>query len=281
MKKAAIITPSWIWNAERAGYAVTSMASMLNAAWIGLDHYVIDDSKIEEKEAKDGRGIAKKAAESIYRDCKMLDGDDEGMLDATISAARWARSEGAELVFLHLDDTFYVHPCRQLMKWAIEAMSKDDNLKVIHLSNFPLLDKTSSKELGNLTYLEVGKDEVRFDTTVLKPTRYDDFTLWSSPFEEGMVSRFWPLACWFAFYEADFFIDLMERFADSPPDSVPSVHAGTLAGVEVFYRDPTNWMEVVERGGSLGHINMQFGGLEMHRNKNFMELVGFPNRAVL
>ena len=263
MKTAAIITPSKIWDNERTNYASAAMQSMRQAD-IRLPHYVVDDSPPKNKDA----------AKRIYKDAKFVDGGGADMTNALLMAARMARNDGIKLIFIHLDDQFYIPYCQRLMTWAIDAMTKENDLKIVPLSGFPLLNSDCTKESGNRTHLSIG-NKVSFEHVSLNPIRYDEYTLWISPLEKEMIlRRFWPLILWFTFYDIDFLTDALVRFQTQTPAS------NTLGKAELFYKEPKNWNLLTKQGGKIGYINMQFGGFEMQRNKNFMELLNLPNESV-
>jgi hypothetical protein len=55
-----------------------------------------------------------------------------------------------------------------------------------------------------------------------------------------------------------------------------------LGSVEAAFQKPKIWQAFIKKyPGELGYINMQFGGLEMHRNKNWHTLINYPNNPVL
>lgn len=268
--KTYIITPSKtnkssddVLDYQRIAFATASMASLRECMNI-FPHLVVDDSPDESY------------TQNIYQHCDIIRGNNSGMLDATLKAAKIAKNRGAEVVFLHLDDMYYVKQAKDLALYATDAMSLDSELKVVHLSGFPLLDGKCLPEKGNKTYLKIKEESLAFDLVELRGKKKKKYTLWWSFFEPNMINgSYWPLALWFAFYRVDFLISLIERLVIIDPK------ATTLSAAESFYRRKENWGKVVsESPGKLGYINMQFGGLEMHRNVNFLNLVSMPNVEV-
>jgi hypothetical protein len=87
-------------------------------------------------------------------------------------------------------------------------------------------------------------------------------------------ANFWVIAMWLAVYRADF----LEKLLTLTPQ-VASLRG--LNQVEVYYKDRLNWQRALSQfSGKIGFINLQFGGLEMHRNQNWRDLIQLPNVAV-
>ena len=55
-----------------------------------------------------------------------------------------------------------------------------------------------------------------------------------------------------------------------------------LAHVELYFKNGVGFQSLIEAppDGSFGYINMQFGGIEMHRNKNWEMLLSMPNDPI-
>ena len=185
------------------------------------------------------------------------------MLDAT----REARKVGAKYCFLHLDDHVYLPLFGQLLKHGYDALEANPDLMWTRYSGYPLIyEKRAALEKDN--------DEVRFDAVTLRPWRTPEYTLWWDSLEDKSVrGRYWPIAMWFCIFR----LVVLERLLEQAPTG-----AGRhLADVEVFYKQESNWEKFVSStGGKFGYINMQYGGIEMHRNKNWRELMRISNDEI-
>jgi hypothetical protein len=118
-------------------------------------------------------------------------------------------------------------------------------------------------------------DRITFDGVRLAPWRHDDFTVWSSPLtKEVNTGRYWPIAMWFCIYRLSFLQMLLEWAV--------SEGAKHLAHVELYYKNAGGFQRVLDSApnGWFGYINMQFGGIEMHRNRNWEALLSMPNSAI-
>lgn len=262
----AILTPSYINSPERADFAQASLDSLTRAGGGEFPHVVVDDTLLVESK------IARMLVSRLYHkpNITFIQRRRRGSASALLDAVREARKQGAELAFIHLDDNVYVPELGPLLEHASDAFQRDAELVEVHLSGYPILSKDCTPERGNCTIIDVDDDVVFFDRVRLQPTRYDGYTLWWSYFHEDMADgEYWPIVMWQAVYRAEFLEGLLTR------DPAPNLRS--LGAVEVYYK--ADW-RVASLAGKLGYINMQFAGLEMQRNHNWRELIGYTNVAV-
>jgi hypothetical protein len=274
----ALITPSYIGSSERIGFASRSLKSLTDAIDGHYPLIVVDD-------VPRGKGRVKRFipqwrylihAYRIYRapHIRLIRQFGRSSRAATLRAVQVARQQGCDLVFLHLDDNVYLPYMDTLLRHTIHAFQQDAELSCVHLTGYPILSKACTPEQGNLTGIRVEQDRVTFDSVSLQPTRYEDYTLWWSYLHPDMVDGgYWPFTMWFIVYRAD----LLEQLLTF--DKV--THIRGLNEVELYYKDKTNWQQALAHfSGKVGYVNMQFGGLEMQRNKNWDDLIYLPNQAV-
>lgn len=284
--KLSIVTPSYVSSQERMKFAVRSLESLRNALQEPYEHVVVDDRPRLSFPLPGGRSVDLPvtdpiwgdAAETIYDgpNVTLLRGSGGDSISATLRGVREVKKRGADLVFLHLDDNIYVPQMGNLLKYARDAFQREEALQHLHLAGGPMLSDDCSPAEGNRSLIEIrnGGDEVVFDDIVFRPDRTDEYTLWSSPFDESMHSeRFWPIVGWSSVFRVEFLEWLLTR------DGVSNLP--NLGQWEVYYRQAEHWDEVIKFGGRLGYINMQFGGLEMHHNRNWRELIEYPNNPVI
>jgi len=261
----AVISPSYINSLRRANFAQDSLESLRAAGGRWFPHIVVDDRPRTQAQ------IAA-AASRIYQgpNITFIQRFSHGSISALLDALREARKQGADLLFIHLDDCVYVPELGSLLEHARDAFEKDEELVAVRLSDYPILSKDCTPELGNRTRIDVGENLVSFDRVHLQPTRHKDYTLWWAYFDDKMADgEYWPIAMWQAVYRAEF----LERLLTHEPVA----KLGSLGQVELYYK--TNWRSA-SLAGKLAYINMQFAGLEMHRNRNWRELIRYSNEAV-
>jgi hypothetical protein len=277
---AALITPSYIDSAERASYAEKSLSLLREAVDGEYRHVVVDDyPRIDLPARLWVPDLANRDwAPEIYEgdNIHLVRQWGNSSTQATRRAVRIAEEQGADLVFLHLDDNVYIPIFRELFEKAIDAFRRRPTLKMVRLTGVPILSDACTVDDGNRTELDIGDDVVRFENLELRPQRYDDYTLWTSPFHEALVQgRYYPIPMWFTLFRASFLRHLFELCDEA------GAQVNALADVETFFKDEDHWENVVdELNGEIGYINMQFGGLEMHWNTNWKELVERPNVPV-
>jgi len=285
MMRLCIVTPSYISSHERSKFAVRSLESLRAATDQPYDHVVVDDWPRLSLPIPGNRSVKLPipdpfwidAATTVYDEphtdtVRRVRGDS---VSATLRGVREARKRGSDLVFLHLDDNIYVPQMGRLLEYARDAFTNDNTLQHVQLSGAPMLSDDCTPEEGNRSLIEIDDDgnAVVFDDITFRPDRADEYTLWSAPFGESMLSeRFWPVVGWSSVFRIDFLEWLLTRegVTDLP----------NLGQWEVYYRRSENWERVMDYGGRLGYINMQFGGLEMHHNQNWRELLSYPNEPV-
>ncbi|MCS3657964.1 inhibitor of KinA sporulation pathway (predicted exonuclease) [Salinibacter ruber] len=284
--KTVLITPSYVSSAERASYAEKSLSLLREAVGEKYSHIVVDDYPrirpypytrfLSRLWIPDFRNMNR--ASQVYEgeNIRLVRQWGNSSTRATMRALRIAEGQGADLVFLHLDDNAYISIFQDLFEKAIDAFRRRPKLKMVRLTDTPILSNDCTEEQGNRTELEIEDDVIRFENLELRPQRYDNYTLWTSPFHKDLAKgEYFPITMWFTLFRASFLHRLFEICTTT--DS----YASPLVDVERFYKDVDQWREVVDDlSGELGYINMQFGGLEMHQNKNWKELVNLPNHPV-
>ncbi len=278
MPKTFVITPSYIASEARVEFASKSFSSIWNILGDQYPFIVVDD-------IPRGKSIFKllpnfkyfPKCREIYNkeNIQILRQYGRGSRLATLRAVREAKKQGADLVFIHLDDNIYVPPLKELMEFANDAFAQDSELLAIKLTDEPILSNKCNPTLGNLSEIKIENDEIKFDKVTLKPTRFHDYTLWWSYYEENMVDKdYWPISLWSILYRVDFLEKLLTGKGKD--------HLKHLVDIEHFYRKKANWVqEVRETKGKIGYINMQFVGIEMQNNLNWMDLIQYPNTPVL
>lgn len=277
-QKLIFITPSYINNLEREQFAKKSLTSLMENTDSEYELIVVDDipkSKIP---------VLGKILKSRFYDSasKIYNGDNitlirqssSGSVPALKEALTIAEEKGATHIYIHLDDNIYLPILKNLIKFSLDAFSKNPKLAKARLSARPLLSADCTKELGNLTNIKLEDDKITFNNIELKPIRQEDYTLWWSYFHNDMVDEFWPIALWGGVYRLDFLKKILFNKNAS--------NITHLAGLELFYKDKKNWIKFLKDNDNnkIGYINMQFCGLEMHRNKNWNELINYPNNEV-
>jgi len=179
-------------------------------------------------------------------------------------------------VFMHMDDNCYLPVAGPLVQQAVRAMDDDESLGVVRMTCYPMVGSFCNPELGNKTLLTIRDESVSFEQIKLTPRRYEDFTLWSSPYQpESNDGTFHPLTLWSVIYRIDFLEKLL-----SHPDLRQCLH---LTHAESYYRKPEHYREFMSwYQGKFGFINMQYVGYETHQNEGrWQEIVNRPNTPVL
>lgn len=267
--KLAIVTPTWIPNQKRAQFAEKALGSLREALGNTYPHIVVDSlPKAKSPYRGMGRAIYDKPNITYIQYPEQLFGS-----LALLPAVREAQNQGADLCFIHLDDDVYVPELRPLLAHSCDAFGRNEGLAQIRLIGYPISDKYCTAELGNRTQLTITADGVSFPGVCLKSDRQPDYTLWSTPFRDGVLeSRCWPIVLWLSVYRTEALEKLLTR-------AIAHEHT-ELGRTELYYREKDNWPQLW-LSQKLGFINMQFGGGEMHRNpKRWQELISFPNIEV-
>lgn len=268
--KLAIVTPSHIYSEQRARFARYSLDSLKSVVGETYPHIVVDSLPGSGPTWYGiGKEIYNEPNVTYIQYPKRLGG-----ATALLLAIREARKQGFDLCFIHLDDSVYIPKLRDLLKYAHDAFERDEELMEVFMVGHPILNKYCSPRLGNLSMIDVSADSVTFEEIRLSPTRREDYTLWWSYMHEDMVGKaFWPIYAWMVMYRIDF----LEKVLTFEPVCEVTV----LGAIEDYYRHRGGWLELLKRfPGKLGYINMQFGGLEIHRNANWREIITFPNSEV-
>ena len=275
LKPLAILTPSRITTAQRYGFSKSSMDSLLQRlGGTPVSVVVVHDSpgwkNVIPKPLRclsgqlrwDGR------AKEIYAGPAVtwVDGEGSGSATALLLAVKVALAEGKTYGFIHLDDHVYGDRFRDILTSGLRAMEERPNLLWTRFSGYPVMYE------GKVPLVPNGNNQIAFDGVTLSPWRHDDCTVWSSPLTRAVNSgRYWPIAMWFCIYRLSVLEMLLEW----------AVAEGTkhLAHVELYFKNGVGFQRLLDTipHGSFGYINMQFGGIEMHRNKNWEMLLSMPN----
>jgi hypothetical protein len=274
--KIAIITPSYINSRTRFLFAKKSMESLESILNNRYHHIVVDDKPkstivFPNKLHPWLPGLKwHKKSNEIYDkpNVSIIERFVSGSASAVLRSVREAINKGKSFGFIHLDDHVYIPTLKSLIDHASKEFDYDSSLMMVRFSGYPLIHN----DFVPLTY---ENDQILIDSVVLRPQRRKDYTLWWSFFNENSVDGgYWPIALWFCLYRLDFLEELLSY--------APVQRIRNLGHVELFYKDKDNWRQFLKRvEGKFGYINMQFGGFEMHRNKNWQELLQLPNEAVI
>ena len=287
--KLVTVTPSYIDCEKRLQYASASVRSLIEAFGSRYEHIIINDvprtiNHCKAAMTNSPAGIYQ-APSQVY--CKnnmlLINRFGRGSASATLQAVILARKRGADLVFIHLDDNVYIPILNELIEYSIDAFARDYELMQIRMSGYPIIWKGNSRELGNTSQLEIHSDSIRFDNILLTPTRRRLYSAWTSDLSAIPAhGSFHPIILWSAVYRADFLESLLKFSWGLSPKS--------LGHIESYYKKRDGWYRTLggipwcrqcpRLSGKLGFINMQFGGLEMHRDKNWEELIQMSNTAI-
>lgn len=278
-EKLAILTPSRITTAQRYAFAKASLESLHNGLQ-GLtpDHIVVHDSPAYKRFfPKSLRHLNSSLnwdsrARGIYNysETTWLTGKNTGSAAALLTAVKVALDSGKTYGFIHLDDHVYTEECGILFSHGLEAMQENQNLLWVRFSGYPVIYQ-------NRLPFQLGLDgEISFDGVRLTPTRTEKYTLWRSRLsDESIRGDYWPIALWFCIYKLSVLKAILEWAIENK--------AKHLAHAELFYKNGTGFTRLLDRfpSGEFGYINMQFGGIEMHRNPNWRGLMALSNEEVL
>jgi hypothetical protein len=274
----AILTPSRITTAQRYGFSKSSMDSLLTRLdGAPVSVVVVHDSPgwknliPKSLRALSGQLQWDGRAKEIYAGPAVtwVDGEGTGSATALLLAVKVAIAEGKTYGFIHLDDHVYGDRFRAVLTSGLRAMEERPNLLWTRFSGYPVMYE------GKVPLVPDDNGQIMFDGVTLSPWRHEDFTLWSSGLTQEVNSgRYWPVAMWFCIYRLSVLEKLLEW----------AVAKGTkhLAHVELYFKNGVGFQRLIEAypDGSFGYINMQFGGIEMHRNKNWEALLSMPNDPI-
>ena len=271
--KLAILTPSYINSNLRSKYAKTCFDSIQVLST--YDHIIINDvhpfSKYVPKSIKSLIAPFKynQMAENIYmgQNITLINRIRDGSASALLDGVLYARKLKAKYVFINLDDHIYIPQIADLVKHSIDAFSCNNSLLMVRFSGYPLI-------YNDKIPIVCREDKIKFDSISLIPTRKHDYTLWAATFSQNSIdNNYWPIALWFCIYQVDF-LEKILTFCDINKYK-------SLGLVESFYKKPANWKRLLDEvSGQFGYINMQFGGFEMHRNKNWKNMINEPNEPI-
>ncbi len=176
---------------------------------------------------------------------------------------------GAEYGFIHLDDHVYREGFRELLEYGIDALETNPDLLWVRYSGYPII-------CNGRPQLEISRDRVRFDTVDLRASRDPGYTLWWSGLDSEVIrGKYWPVAMWFCVYRLPVLAQLL--------DWALARHVYHLGQAELYFKqaDGFSCLQQAYPEGRFGYINMQYGGIEMHRNANWRELLRLPNDPIL
>jgi len=277
LRQTVILAPSLIASRKRHNLAVASLKSLRQGIGGDIPLYVVHDNPTRPRllpVALSGLLPAvrwDRTAESVYSgsNIRLIRRVGCGSASALREAVAAASVNGASYGFIHLDDQVYREDFRILMAHGLDALANDPDLLWVRYSGYPLICKDRPR-------LEVVSNRLSFDTVNLKPARRENYTLWWSPLEPDLIrGRYWPVAMWFCIYRLPLLAQLLDwALADG------ALH---LAHVELYYKQEQGFTRLQRAypTGRFGYVNMQYGGIEMHRNANWRELMSLPNEPVL
>ncbi len=276
-KPLATVTPSFLPDAYRSRMAQEAYRSFRQQAPPGHPHYVVDDTPAEgRRPGLIERFRAYEGPDSVYAapGIRLTKRGGGGMTTATLDAVRQAIADGAELIFIHLDDCVYNDTFADLLRWGVDAMSQDPDLVYVRTGGYPLLHEASPPRLGNRAKIQHHDGTVTFDDIRLRALRRPEYTLWWSDFHErANGGAFWPLPMWHVIYQARFLLGLLEL-----GDQVGTPRLGDL---EAYFKRDETWPEARRHlRGRFGFINMQFGGWEIHRTRIWKRIGKYANDAI-
>lgn len=277
-QELAILTPSRITTEQRHGFASASCASLKECLQgATMPHVVVHDSPISKRILPEPlhklvtplRWDAK--AKAVYESAQLtwLEGDGTGSAGALLKAVDAAIANGQSFGFIHLDDHVYTESFGSLLLKGLSAMAADDNLLWTRFSGYPIMYNGRERLVPNQN------DQIVFDGVALSPKRFENYTLWMSPLSiAGNSERYWPVAMWFCIYRLPVLKQMLEWAL---------VHQTKhLAHVEVYFKSRGGFEKLLQAypNGGFGYINMQFGGIEMHHNRNWSSLLKMSNEEV-
>lgn len=278
LQELAILTPSRITTEQRRDFAsasYTSLEKCLQGAT--LPHVVVHDSP---KSKKTLPKLLHKWVSSVHWDAQAkaiygspqltwLEGDGNGSAGALLKAVDAAIANGQSFGFIHLDDHVYTESFGQLLVKGLSAMAADDNLLWTRFSGYPIMYDGRERLAPNQD------DQIVFDGVALSPKRSENYTLWmSSLTSEANSGKYWPVAMWFCIYRLPVLKHMLEWAL--------AHQTKHLAHVEVYFKSRGGFEKLLEAypNGGFGYINMQFGGIEMHHNRNWPSLLKMSNEEV-
>ena len=285
--KLCLLTPSYIDSEERLDYASDSYMSLVDALDFNkLRHFVVDDSdpiyldylRRSEHKNKLVNLYSAGAPTLVYRKKPL------GSATAMLEAVNLALAEGFKLGFIHLDDQIYNAEFHTLLSSACVAMRSDDQIAWLRFSGYPLIHGGSQK-------FSIDNDIIDIEGIPFTPSRSRKFTTWLSSFEstkKADAKNYWPVAMWHSLYRLDVLKVMLERglsllggfYTLKRRIMRQSMH---LCHIELTYKSRFGFNSLIQNypTGKYGYVNMQFGGIEIHRNKNWEELMKLNNEPVL
>jgi hypothetical protein len=276
LDQLAVITPSRIESQKRFDLASASFQSLQSMIGEEVPHYVVHDRarhvhyvpKLLHPVLSAARWDL--TAEQIYSSgaTYIIRRVGRGSASALSTAITAAMTDGMTFGFIHLDDQVYSDDFRSLLSHGLDAMTEHPDLLWVRFSGYPIM-------CNDRPELQVIQDRIRFDGIELTPNRVEDYTLWSSPLTLACIDgRYWPVAMWFCIYRLE---ELGQILSWAREGSM--LH---LAHVERHLKQPEGFKRLLQAypNGKFGYINMQYGGIEMHRNANWKGLLQLPNAPI-
>jgi hypothetical protein len=110
----------------------------------------------------------------------------------------------------------------------------------------------------------------------LQARRNGTYTLWSAPFESTAIAgNYFVVSMWFCVYRLTVLLRLLDLAAQQQ-----MTH---LVHIEDFFKRSKGYavLRQMYPEGRYGYINMQRGGIEMHRNKRWRSIMQDANAPIL
>jgi hypothetical protein len=253
--EAAIITPVKIYNFKRFFLNKKSFESLeLSLRQNFLNIIVLDyPSKLNFLLYFLSDLLHKRYIKKGY---VVLNGNGKGSLSALKIGLHYCVSKNINKCFLNLDDHIFIKEFHFLSTCAIDSLNSNNDLVYVRLSGYPLIGQTSSKMVKS-------NINVCFDNINLLKKEFANYNLWYSYFDVDVFkdSKYWFIPLWFCYYKVDFLISLFNKI-----DDLDVKHLGQA---EDFIKNNASISLRFINKFSFGFINMQFGGFEMHRNRDY------------
>lgn len=279
-KKLAVICPSKVSNKERYNFATASLESLLTL-FPNQDLQIIVTHDLHKSDQSKTSKIVellkqpyKWDVEAVQfyksRGVDVLIGNNHGSAIALLNCVERAIERGFDFVFIHLDDHIYINNFKELIMYGCEFMEQEPKCLWSRFSGYPLI-------YNGPNVFNFQEQKLCFDGVQLARIAFPKYTSWVSEINDNTnQGRYWPVSMWFTIYRATFLREILKYSIDNDG----SRH---LANVEDFYKNKGGFAYLVDNYSEhkFAYINMQFGGFEFHRNKNWKELVNQENLAIL
>jgi hypothetical protein len=277
LPRVTVITPSNIGTKAKITSAERALSSLQNSTKDQLPHIVVDNILNDGDDAL-SRLLKPKwvsFAKKVYarQGITFIRKFRGGSLGALLHALRHAYNDGADLVFIHLDDNIYTPNFGFLLSCAQDAFLRVADLAAVRLGGYPLISADCTQAQGNRSLINV-ESEVSFDAVHLQPDRQKSYTLWWSDFHENMSQgKFLPIAMNFTIYRVGFLLGVLSL------KDIAKLHS--LSDVEQYFKERANWQRVVQAlPRKLGYINMQFGGINTDEQSDWQSILSLSNDEI-